>query len=153
MSSTLFLIVLDFVLRELPEHLGAFMIDGHRIAYLAYADDLLLLAWDAECLLAVLNTLQSLIPATGLCVNIQKSLPFSWVRSRKRKKVLLDEAAQFYIQNENLKNLKSTNRFKYLGIEFNPDGRSSYMPKVATDLETLKKVPLRKQQKLYFLRT
>lgn len=50
LSSTLFLIVLDFVLRSLKVRLGVLVRDSIRLSYIVYADDILLLARDPNCL-------------------------------------------------------------------------------------------------------
>lgn len=154
LSSTLFLLVLDFVLRQLPDTYGALLSEaGPRISYIAYADDLLLLARDSNCLQTLLNMLHTLLPPKGLAVNTTKSLVFSWVADKKHKKVLLDEKCIFTIGNQPLRALKFKDTSKYLGVMFTPDGRSSTMPNVSADLETLKNAPLKPQQKCYFLRT
>lgn len=50
LSSTLFLIVLDFVLRSLKVRLDVLVRDSIRLSYIVYADDILLLARDPNCL-------------------------------------------------------------------------------------------------------
>lgn len=50
LSPTLFLAVLDFVLRSLDQSLGTSFTDNNRICFLAYADDVLFLVRDAVCL-------------------------------------------------------------------------------------------------------
>lgn len=69
LSSTLFLIVLDFVLRSLPVHLDALVRGSFRLSYVAYTGDILLLARDSNCLQKLLNILQMLLLPTGLSIN------------------------------------------------------------------------------------
>lgn len=54
--ATVILILLDFVLRQLPSDLGALIDNNSHICYVAFADDILFLARDARSLqLLLLN--------------------------------------------------------------------------------------------------
>lgn len=97
LSSTLFLIVLDFVLRALPDHLGVVVRESVRILHIAYASDILLLARDANCLQELLNILYSILLSTGLEMNSDKSFTFSWISYKKLKRIIFDSSAQLYV--------------------------------------------------------
>lgn len=59
LSWTLFLIVLDFILRALPDRLGAILGESVRISHVAYADDILILTRNANCLQELLKGSQN----------------------------------------------------------------------------------------------
>lgn len=88
LSSTLFLIVLDFVLRALPDRLGAARGESLRTSHLFYADDILLLARDAAWMQQLLLLLSQFLLCTGLETNTDKTAAFTWLSNKKAKKVL-----------------------------------------------------------------
>lgn len=95
--STLFLIMFDFILRALPDRLGAVLRMSVRICCIAYTDDLLLLDRDAICNQDLLNIIFYLLLTTGLCINGEKSFTFSWIASTRLKNVIYDFDARFYV--------------------------------------------------------
>lgn len=153
LSSTLFLAVLDFVLRSLDENLGTSFTDNSRICFLAYADDVLLLARDAVCLQKLLNLFVKALNSTGLVINVGKSFTFSWLANKKRRKVVFDATSRFLVYNRPLKIMPFTSSFQYLGVTYTPDGRVFGNVDIGKDLLTLKRSPTKPQQRIFFLRT
>lgn len=94
--STLFLIMFDFILRALPECIGAVFRESVRICCIAYADDLLLLdRQGVVCIQDFLNIIFYLLPITGLCINSEKSFTFFWIGNKRQKNVIYDFDARF----------------------------------------------------------
>lgn len=148
--STLFLIVMDFVLRALPDRLGAARGESPRLSYIAYADDILLSARGAACLHELLTILFKVLLSTGLEINMDKSVTFSWKANKKSQKVLYDKYQKF-VRGRPLRTLAYSEHFLYLGVSFSVNGRIFRSPAIDEDLMTLKKAYLKPQQKLFFL--
>ena len=151
LSPTLFLLVFDFVLRQLKSSLGINLVEL-RLHFIAYADDLMLVARDSKSLQALLAQLADALKPTGLEINIDKSVTLVWMKDAKRKRLLYDANKTFSIENRPLRCLQFTEAFNYLGATFTPNGRSPANLKIEDQLQRLLKSPLKPQQKLFFLR-
>lgn len=149
-SPTLFLAVLDFVLRSLDENLGTSFTDNSRICFLAYADDVMLLARDAVCLQKLLDLFVKALSSTGLVINVGKSFSFSWLANKKKRKVFFDASSRFFVYNQPLEIMPFNSSFQYLGVTYTPDVRVFGNVDIAKDLLILKKSPTKPQPRIFF---
>ncbi|KAG8174027.1 hypothetical protein JTE90_007558 [Oedothorax gibbosus] len=143
-------LLFDNVLRTIPEIVGVKMLAG-LTNHLAYADDLVLLTSDQPGLQNVFNIIVPVPRATGLEINISKSLTLGWVKDGKNKRIIFDHRPLVSVNNRYLESLDINNTFKYFGVKFTPKGRSPFKSDLRDKLGVLRSAPLKPQQKLFFL--
>lgn len=153
MSPVLFNLGLDSTLKQLPNWIGA-ALDGGKINSVAYADDLILFAQTREGLQELLEITSKSLESKGMKINNAKSLTIGIKGLGKEKKTLID-VVPFTLNGYHLPALKRTDTWKYLGVEFTPEGRTKVDAhnKVILMLERLTKAALTPQQRLFALRT
>lgn len=152
LSPMLFNIVIDRLLRRLPSDVGV-RIGTCKTNALAFADDLILAASTPVGLQTLLNTTESYLRSCGLKLNSSKCLTIS-IRGQPKQKKSVVEPLKFKVANRYMPSLKRSEIFKYLGINFTPDGRCKYYPagEVQPRLDRLTRAPLKPQQRLHALR-
>lgn len=152
MSPHIFNMVLDGLLRKLPQDIGA-SIDGVRVAAAAFADDLVLTASTAFGLQRLLDCAEGFLTACGMAVNVGKSFTVSLGTVPRQKKTTVDEG-HFVLGGRELPWRKRTDRWEYLGVPFSPEGRLRSDPtvKLVAGIRDLTKAPLKPQQRLFALR-
>ncbi|GBO40584.1 Retrovirus-related Pol polyprotein from type-2 retrotransposable element R2DM [Araneus ventricosus] len=119
----------------------------------AYADDILLFTSYPTGLQFLLNEADSFLAKCNLNINTSKSFTISLSTDSKNKKIKVDSALSFKINNSPLKSLKVNDSFKYLGVNFSAKGLLTVDcgPTLKDDLLKLKSVPLKPQQRLWIL--
>lgn len=152
LSPFLFNITLDWVLSELSPAPGI-KVGNDKISYIAYADDVALLASTISGMQEQLDRLTRAGRAVGLELGPAKCATVSIKGDKKRKKWYVDARHKFRIGEENIKALQPTETYKYLGLEIGPVLRNrepaQALAALVEELTTLQKAPLKPQQKFW----
>lgn len=153
LSPLLFNLIIDGLLRSLPNHIAA-RIDETPINALAFADDLVLAASTKEGLQELLNNASTYLHSCGLSLNPAKCATISIQGQPKQRRTVIVPSA-FTVDNSRLPSLRRTDTLKYLGLVFDCNGRLGDLPKTALQdqLNKLTRAPLKPQQRLHALRT
>uniref|UniRef100_A0ABD2XQH8 Reverse transcriptase domain-containing protein n=3 Tax=Trichogramma kaykai TaxID=54128 RepID=A0ABD2XQH8_9HYME len=153
LSPVLFNVVMDHLLRSLPNECGI-SVGSKVIRAMAFADDLNLVAETPGGLQTLLDHTSSFLDKCGLAINIGKSHSLSIKAFGHIKKSAVDVNERFTINGQPIKALSREDRWRYLGIEFEPQGRcmKAVAPQLAPLLQRLSSAPLKPQQRLFALR-
>ncbi|KAG7187555.1 hypothetical protein KM043_018892, partial [Ampulex compressa] len=151
LSSLLFSIVMDRVIKSMPYEVG-YTIKEHRVNVLAYADDLILFASSKVGMQDLLRTVEEEARKYGLELNSAKCLAMSIQIAGKDKKYKVQSTSQFKVNGEYIKQLGPTEGFRYLGIRISPLGMDKPGGTLDTELANITKAPLKPQQRLKILR-
>lgn len=152
LSSTLFNIVIESILRDLDPQIG-FDLPDLRLSHLAYADDVNLVSATSFGLQLQLNRFKDLAARAGLEINISKTKVLALRAIGKERKVIpyrpsvkINDMALDYVTYES--------SISYMGLNFNPSGIVPDDLKCGLShyLKSLKELPAKPQQKLYILR-
>lgn len=153
LSPLLFNLLMDFLFCHLDLNLG-FDIDGERIGYLAYADDVLLICRKSQHLALNFERFVTAAASCGLRVNVDKSSTLVWLGNAKRKRVIFDDTPCLKWLNRTIRPMGVDERFEYLGVQYSTCGFSR---KIKTEFQELllrlSKALLRPQQRLFLLVT
>lgn len=154
MSPIIFNMVIERLLKELPEDIGA-RIGGLVINAAAFADDMLLFATTPMGLQKLLDISVAFLSKCGLQVNASKCLTVSLRNVPHEKETVIDAETVFLCQGRMLPALRRTSEWSYLGVPFTPEERVKLdiSGKLRNMLEKLTKAPLKPQQRLFALRT
>lgn len=152
LSPLLFNLMLDEYLQSLDPNIGyrsqQLQLDG-----MAFADDLLVFASTPKGLQQRLDGLHAFLGARGLKINTEKSFTVSIVPSGREKRTKVVTTSAFTVAGNPLPASGICARWKYLGVEFTPNGRNVPLTAdVASMLERVTKAPLKPQQRLVILR-
>ncbi|KAG7197097.1 hypothetical protein KM043_012393 [Ampulex compressa] len=146
LSSLLFSIVIDRVVKSMPHEVG-YTIKEHRVNVLAYADDLILFASSKVGMQDLLQTVVEEARKYGLELNSVKCLAMSIQIAGKDKKYKVQSTSQFKVNGEYIKQLGPTEGFRYLGIRISPLGMDKAGGKLDTESANITKAPLKPQQR------
>ena len=153
LSSHLFNYVLDLALKKLSNDKGSSLINGSRICFIAFADDLVLVGKDPTALKELLEELQEKLRPSGLTFGLSKCASLTVKRDRQRKPYASEDV--YSIGGEPLKWLGPTDLYKYLGMQTGyltgmPDGQE-IIAQLEEQMSNLRKAPLKPQQKVWIL--
>lgn len=152
LSPLLFIMVLDEVLEGLDPttHLH---IDGEVVNYIAYADDLVVFAPNANLLQQKLNRISLLLHEAGWSVNPEKSQTLDLISGGHCKLTALSQT-EFTVAGIRIPPLSVSDTFQYLGIKFNFKGRCpvSHIDSLNNYLQEISCAPLKPQQRIKILR-
>ena len=124
------------------------------VSYLAYADDLVLLAGSREELQRQVNLVTAALSKCGLEVNPAKCATMSLVADLQRRLWYVSQNQPIHVNGEDLPSLSITDAYKYLGCQFSAHGATqSVMEKLEKQLENIEKAPLKPQQWLFILKS
>lgn len=153
LSPVLFNIIIDRLLKRLPDEVGV-SLGGTNINAIAFADDVVLLASTPGGLQLLLDRTHEFLTACGMTTNRSKCFTISVEASGKKKHTFIGQRT-FKIGDSNIPSLKRSEEWCYLGINFTADGKSKIFPHrlLEPKLENLRKAPLKPQQRLHALRT
>lgn len=153
LSPILFNLVMDRMVRKLPQEIGIGVGCDHFSA-LVFADDLLLFAETPEGLQQNLNLVHSYLKDCGLNINTTKSFSLSILALGKQKLTVVDKSRKFMCGRHDLPPIDREKQFSYLGIPFTAEGKCLARPdvKLTTQLDKITKAPLKPQQRLFALR-
>jgi hypothetical protein len=146
LSPLLFNMVIDEFFRKIPPNLGV-KVGEQAVFALAFADDLVLISDTESGLRDLLLKCEQFYAKRGLRLNPDKTVLMT-----------RDKTNKLYISNINVAgvrphSLSSGEFFRYLGVQFDPSGRTAPNKTALTELlEKLTKAKLRPNQRLYFLR-
>lgn len=154
LSPVIFNAVTHRLLKRLPEEVGARM-GNIPINAVAYADDLLLFASTPMGLQRMIDITTNYLGECGMSININKSVTIAIKAAPHLKKTAIDPTLTFTCNGQQLQGMTRSNRWKYLGVIFTPEGTAQCRPTeiVTPYLEALTKAPLKPQQRLFALRT
>ncbi|CAH2083817.1 unnamed protein product [Euphydryas editha] len=123
LSPILFNMAMDLILASLPQGVG-YGLEGEKIAALAYADDLILLAGSKVGMQESIDTVVGVGEMLGLRVNSGKSSVLSMVPDGKRKKHHYLTGRAYSVRGSKLRQVACVERWRYLGIDFESSGSS-----------------------------
>ncbi|TPP65150.1 hypothetical protein FGIG_06153 [Fasciola gigantica] len=142
---------MDEVLSNSVPALGV-TISGAPIDHLAYADDLVLFADNADRLRERLGALYTSLAAAGMCIDGAKSIGLTMRKDGKNKRMILWPTA-YEVNGVRVQPLGVDQQVKYLGLQFTWKGR--VQPRSAGKLElmllNITKAPLKPHQCLDIL--
>lgn len=152
LSPLLFNLMLDEFLQSLDPGIG-YSSDQLQLDGMAFADDLIVFASTPAGLQERLDSLHSFVGARGLAINTEKSFTVSIVPSGREKRTKVVTTGNFSVSGIPLPACGIDARWKYLGVEFSPNGRNvPLFGEVTRMLERVAKAPLKPQQRLVILR-
>lgn len=153
LSPVIFNMIIDRLFKLLPKEIGA-RVGCIDVSAEAFADDLFLAASTEQGLQQLINIMADYLASCGLAVNAQKCFTVSLRNVPREKKSVVDSKTTFQCLGRKLPALSRTSEWKYLGVPFTPQGRSTSEPvaKLQEAINILSKAPLKPQQKLFGLR-
>ncbi|CAL7932962.1 unnamed protein product [Xylocopa violacea] len=153
LSPIIFNMVMNQLLKKLTPEIGC-RVGRECVNAAAFADDLILFAETPRGLQNLIDTATQYLRSCGLTINIGKSLTIGIRANAKLKKTAVDVQTKFNCDGRILRTLGRGEEIKYLGIKFNPQGRSRFKPQdvICPGLENLRRAPLKPQQRLFALR-
>ncbi|KAL5259473.1 hypothetical protein ACHWQZ_G009796 [Mnemiopsis leidyi] len=154
LSSTLFNLVIEMVMSNVPERLGI-QFQGHRLFYLAFADDLVLLTRGPTANQKLVSLVHEQLARVGLELHPGKCKSIAIMADPKRKTTFVDQGSSVLIGGEPVSSLGPQDWYKYLGIKLGAGGmpQGIYRDQLADLLAKTDSAPLKPQQRLYILRS
>ena len=152
MSPALFNMTLDWALSALPEEVGV-EIGGVKRSYLAFADDVLLLATTPMGLRKSVAALVRAAGELGLEVGVAKCATLG-IRADGKRKAWVQDSIRIEADGEPIRCLSPGKFYKYLGIQVGSNwagGPSHLLARYVTGLGRLQRCPAKPQQKLWSL--
>ena len=150
MSPTLFNLVLNEALRGLA---GGIQYGESKLNYLAFADDIVVLANSPKELQEQLTNLYKRLKAFGLEINPDKCKCAHIQTCKKLHTYFIAVKPEITINNSKIPNLNSDETYKYLGIEVKANGVRKCKTEWDVELERIGKSYLKSYQKMEVLRT
>lgn len=152
MSTIIFSLVTDRILRSIPQTVGYQMAQGHLINAVAYADDICLVSSSTTGMSVALAAAEKTASLQGLAFNTSKCVATSIVPSGRDKKVKILTSAQFALQDRRpIRQLGPTEEWRYLGVNLSPVGVKKVSPTLEVELQRITRAPLKPQQRLTIL--
>uniref|UniRef100_A0A3Q0RT10 Reverse transcriptase domain-containing protein n=1 Tax=Amphilophus citrinellus TaxID=61819 RepID=A0A3Q0RT10_AMPCI len=154
LSPFLFNLALDPLLRMLDSTGTGIDVDGHKISFLAFADDLVLVSESWERMQRNLGILEVFSDMTGLRVNPTKSHGF--MIGKGRRQYTLNDCDRWLIGGSPIKMVGAQESVEYLGMAVNPIKGILQPPireTVSELLQRLSAAPLKPTQRLQVLKT
>jgi len=153
LSPVIFNAVTHKMLRELSADVGV-RLGETTINATAYADDLLLFATTPMELQESIDKVTRFLASCGMKVNTAKSLVVGIRAAPRLKKTAVDASIDFRCDGQRLPTLRRTDRWRYLGVQFTPEGRSLCRPaEILRPLLEAVTRALKPQQRMFALRT
>lgn len=154
LSPLLFNFVTDYVLAQMPDVVGV-RIGAINVNYIAFADDIAFIAGGPAGIKLLCETYETKMAEVGLSVNPKKSATLNIVIDGKKKRWLCDERPFLTMAGQQVPALNVSQSYAYLGTNMTASPASceeNVLPKLKTQLERLRKAPLKPQQRMFFLR-
>ena len=118
-------------------------------------DDVNLYATTPKGLQTLLDRMNEFLAQCGMNININKSFVLGFEPSPRDKISTIDIKTRFTVGGRELKSLRRTDEWNYLGVPFTWAGRTriKISEELQQDLLALTKGPLKSEQRLFALRT
>lgn len=153
MSTMIFSLVADRVLRSIPTTVGYELDRGHLVNAVAYADDICLVTSSVIGMTVALTAAEQTARLQGLEFNPSKCVATSIMPSGRDKKVKILTAPQFaLLDGSPIRQLGPVDEWRYLGVNLSPVGVKRASPSLEVELKRLTRAPLKPQQRLKILR-
>lgn len=154
LSPLLFNVVVNRLLETLPKEVGSTLGD-FRLNAMAFADDLILIGKTSAGLQLMIDNCSSFLNSCGMSINTAKSLTISIEANAKKKITMVNSFCVFRDGECEIPSLKRSDKWRYLGVTFTPEGRTLFKPKeeLIPKLNRLQHAPLKPQQRMHALRT
>ena len=154
MSAYVFNAVIDWALSELDPSISVKLGD-ERISYLAYADDIALMATTPEGLQTQLDKFAASLAKSGLSISTGQGGKSASLRidiDGEAKKWVVNPTPFLNIDNSEIPALNVVNTYKYFGIDVSALGSRPEIKKMMdSSLQNLTQAPLKPQQRLFIL--
>jgi hypothetical protein len=153
LSSMLFNVVMDCVIKSLPSHIGYEFADKGVLSVAAYADDVVLFSSTKLGMQKLVDSFVHTLNIFGLSINLSKSFVFGLQPSGRDKKFKV-VSPEIKCYNGSLHKLTIGDTFSYLGTTFGTQGliAPDILTPLTSKLVTLTAAPLKPQQRLFYLR-
>lgn len=152
LPSLLFCLVINKVLRSIPRDVG-YDVGGCNLNSLAYVDDILLITASKTGMQVALRMVEDQAATHGLTLNSARCVALSIVPAGKQKKYKVLADPQFRLfDGTPVRQLKASQEWRYLGVDFRPVGPKRAGITLAVELGRLTKAPLKPQQRIKILR-
>jgi hypothetical protein len=152
MSPILFNLVIDQILRALPESVGINLSAEVRANAMGFADDMVLMAATEVGIRALTQCIDQVSPRFGLHFHPGKCTYLALVWAGKVKKVKVVTDLKLEIGGGRMRSTDVHEAWRYLGAFFGPWGIQKANVSLESLLDRLRKAKLKPQQKLYVLR-
>jgi hypothetical protein len=151
LSVHLFNCVIDLCTSKLNKEVGYTLAPGQKLNFLAFADDIVLLA---DSRLELEFHLKEIVKELGFCgLNINVKKCASLGIKAYQKKWVCDPASFLSIDDKPVPALNINSLYKYLGIPIGAKGTYfTLYDKLKTQIDNVKRAPLKPQQRLYILK-
>lgn len=153
LSPLLFNLIVEPIIEMVQSKSQEINIEGHNLAVMAFADDMILLAHDRETAVDQLNTVVSELKNRGMALSIEKSSVFQYV---PRGKTWFVRNPEITIEEIPVPYGEPGQTFKYLGASVTPWKGLIEGFELDTLQEIIKRVralPIKPMQKILLLRT
>lgn len=161
MSSILFNLVIDELFEIIGDRFGYELTGVGSVNARAFADDIALMSGSEMGMQQLLSETEEFLSARGLELNVDKCISMCLRKAGKAKKSQIADSSVknppvFMVKNKPIQLLGIDSLCRYLGVQFTPLGAID--PRVSVSalkaaLGSLKKAPLKPQQKVVMLRT
>ena len=152
MSPALFNMTLDGALSALPKEVGV-EIGGTKFQYLAFADDVVLLASTSVGLRRTVDALTSASDSLGLEIGVAKCATLG-IRADGKRKTWVQDSIKLRVNDQPIRALAPGKFYKYLGVGVGTswaEGPSHMLARYISGLGRLQRCPAKPQQKLWAL--
>jgi len=161
MSSILFNLVIDELFEIIGDRFGYELQGVGKVNARAFADDIALISGSEIGMQELLSETEKFLSARGLELNVEKCIGIGLRKAGKVKKSQIVDSSvknppSFTVKGKPIRLLGIEEQCRYLGVLFTPFGAVDPRVPVAelkSALESLKKAPLKPQQKVLMLRS
>lgn len=152
LSSWIFALVMDKVIRAVPTNIG-YRLEGEYVNELLYADDEIKVASSRAGMQTSLLATEREARRQGLHLHPSKCFALSLVPVGKQRKMRVMTDPTFKLSDGSvIRQLGPSELWTYLGVQFSSGGVHKPSRLLATDLDKISSAPLKPQQRLKILR-
>ena len=153
LSSVLFNYIIDWAAQALDSEIGV-ALGSEKVSYLAFADDIVLLAASRQGLTDQARRFSESLNACGLFLNTAKCATMALDTPPRSRKWLACPDPFLDLGGELVPAITIDNSYKYLGLQFSFHGPSvDVLSSLTTKLKNLTEAPLKPQQRLWILKS
>ena len=154
LSAELFIHVMDLATSlSIDPDIGVGSDTGRRCSYLAYADDMALMAKRKVELVKQVEALERAMASLGMVLNAGKCGTIRIACDSHRKRTWVDPSSFLEVNGGPVPSLGLKDTYRYLGMQFSPAGiRCKVSSQLETGLKNIGSAPVDPQQRLFALR-